>query len=416
MKPEDFVSLRDRARRAADARNGARSRSLYEQALRVAPGEHQIAVLHEMLDAFERLFEKGGSIVGEVVHRLAELAGEEEPRVQYMRGLEASRAARRLTKLEQIGKMEQAEHLLDKAASAMAQDSDAWGTLGGARRRLADYYAEAGRAEEAAHMRAKAIEAYAAGCRDHCDPYTTLNFIEERAISEPDAPFLRNEAERQKLVGALHARWREHVAGVDAPWPAFDLARGRYFLLQDLPSLFEDLRSAVHEAKKTSHYNDARTAVESTKESFKRLASTRPMDRERLEAAVTLLGALLHPDEWPNGQVFRAMVPETDHGRMRRSLDRLICDFEEANARTWNALSALVGQMNVELRADEERKFQEELSKISKKLEPTQVKVARYLWREAGEDLVKELIDTAGIPGAGLLAKILHQLASVPRS
>src|SRR5262249_46275 len=140
-----------------------------------------------------------------------------------------------------------------------------------------------------------------------------LNFLEYRAVvsarslagtkRENGPPLLRmvrSDEEREELARVLEVRRQQFRRGEDAPWAAFDLARGQHYLQPDVLRFVADLGVAVGEAQRVARSGSDRWMVEAAQASLRDLDDAGyPLDG--IEEALLLLGRAASADSWSAG-------------------------------------------------------------------------------------------------------------------
>ncbi len=181
-----------------------------------------------------------------------------------------------------------------------AHDPDLWGALAEALKRRV----EAG----ATQLQPKVIELYWRGILaspDLPDAYPLLYFIEERAIAEGIPPHRILEADPrdpdldlgEALRVALRLREQQFAQGHDAPWPAYDLARGRYYLRRMTDPegprprhlLLADLSTAARETLRVARHPQDRHPLAATARTCRRLRRAGIFAPDMLVAEALLL-------------------------------------------------------------------------------------------------------------------------------
>jgi hypothetical protein len=311
-----------------------------------------------------------------------------------------------------------AEADLRAAAEIIPFDADALGSLGGLYKRMGDW----ARAENAAGAReydSKMLDAYLAGAQGNRDAYCLLNYLEYRAVvaarllsertSPPtkDAgehvqsrpphypPILQRDAERderRELERALEVRRQQFQRGEDAPWAAFDLARGQHYLHPDVYRFLSDLGVAVKDAKRVAYGESDRWMVESAQRSLNELYEAGyPLDG--LEDAMLLLAHAATAEGWTAG-TWEPLARADDYlvAELRAARDSLLQQGASQLAAT-----AGLGEMFKGFRAraeqrwsrEDEERFQKALAEFSESVEAPAKKHLRVLWKLFGEEALK---------------------------
>lgn len=182
------------------------------------------------------------------------------------------------------------------------------------------------------------------------DATPLLGFLEERAIVEGRRPdqFLQDDPRdpdldlTQALRRALHLRAQQFDAGHDAPWPALELARGRYYLRRMADPrgphprhlLLADLSTGVAETWRVARASEDRVPLVQTAGTCRRLRQAGIFAPDMLLAEALLHDHLAHEAPW------RALDDEP----LARPAEREAARLALARSERLRVLQALVDQ------------------------------------------------------------------------
>ncbi len=254
----------------------------------------------------------------EVATALIALTQGSDARALVTRGVARSLVARRLyddrKHDEAWREARAAEADLLAAAEIIPFDADALGSLGGVYKRMSGWARAEDDADRADGYDASMLDAYLRGARDNRDAYCLLNYLECRAVVAARLLARQKKARRYPLMvrhdplrdeaseldRALQVRRQQFQRGEDAPWAAFDLARGQHYLKPDVYRFLSDLGVAVKDAKRVAQGESDRWMVETAQRSLRELYEAGyPLDG--LEDAVILLGRAATAEGWSAG-------------------------------------------------------------------------------------------------------------------
>jgi hypothetical protein len=283
-----------------------------------ARAEHGPPLLNAALDLCLDYLEKDAVEIVQVTDVLLALRPEADARALVARGVARSltaRAVRRTGAHEDAWSTARAGVVdLVAATKLMSVDADAWGSLGGLYKRMGAWARADGDADGARELDRLMLDAYAQGKRGNRDAYNVLNFLEYRAVvsaravaaltTEAQRPpllrMVRSEAEREELARALEVRQHQFRRSEDAPWAAFDLARGQHYLKPNVLRFLSDLGVAVEDARRAARGASDRWMVETAQTSLRDLYDAGyPLDG--LDDALLLLGRAASDEEWSAG-------------------------------------------------------------------------------------------------------------------
>jgi hypothetical protein len=297
----------------------------------------------------------------------------------------------------------EARQQLELSIELDSHDPDTFGTLGGLLKRMAQW-ATVLHPDQATPLEDAMLGAYQRGWSKTQHAYPLLNFVEQRATLRAK----RDPVALVELIGADEKELRETLAKAlkkresqlgnaqDRPWAAFDVARGRHYLRPNVPGFLEDLESAVGEARSVARVSSDRYMVATTRDSLASLASAR-VQLDGLTEAIELLELAVKDDDWFTGR------PTRPTAYLERELLTLRADLTEAFERQeWQSaqadarLRSFMRDAEVRWTRDDEVRFQAELVTWKRSLAPTELKVARALWKVVGTKTVDLL--AGGIP------------------
>lgn len=386
-----------RARRQAGRGAFWEASKLYADAVEHLEGTPAAAAAEEWLEYCLQVFGAGSDQALQAAEAFARSDEAEGPdRLRFLKGLALSQEARRVQKAGGPRAIEFAQAAREQLEQIEDKTSDDWGTLGGVLSRLAEWT----EGDERARFRADALEAYRAGSDPDPDPYCFLNYLVESLLLEGKLP--GGEDDEAKLDRLIRVRRRQFRSGIDAPWPAFDIALARWLMKPDAVSLVEDLGVAVREAQAAAHSHEDAWMVDTALRTWKRLAGERGT-HHGAGLAVTYLGHQLEEHRWFASALPRAARPEdllTDRlAELKRTLSA-------QHRSTFDRISALDEAITARWSDEDERAFEEWIEENRQSWESTDRKLARLLWRigksaigDKGGDLVREVGAALGLLG-----------------
>jgi hypothetical protein len=358
-----------------------------DAAARMTPAERR-RPLDAALEICLEYFERDADETILVATSLCELTHRRDGRALVARGVARSLRARRAwAAADREGALRlarEAERDLKDATAFVAFDTDAWGSLGGLYKRMAQWATQEKNDAEAAEHQKAMLEAYASGMKQGPDAYPLLNFLECRAVIDKALPIVRDAAEAEQLERALYVRKRQFTRGEDAPWAAFDIARGQHYLRPNVPRFLHDLQVAIDDARRVARRATDRWMVETAAASLRDLHEA-DVYLDGLENALLLVRRAVVDDAWfagswgPLGRPEDFLVAELRAARA--DLDALSTGNQAAHAMLFRHIALAEQRWSEE---DEER-FADELEKFQKDIEPPAKKELRVLWKLFGE-------------------------------
>jgi hypothetical protein len=309
------------------------------------------------------------------------------------------------------GRREEAWALASEARAhfkeAAAQDElnpDVFGSLGGLLKRTAQWARELHPGEVVA-LEDAMLSAYETGWQRVPDAYPLLNYIEQRAalaaLRSPSATQREligkdESALRRALQQALRTREGQLGNEQNRPWAAFDLARGRHYLHPNVPGFLEDLSIAVREARSMARVPDDRYPVTTTCDSLRALLAAN-VRLEGLAEGLDLLERAVASDDWFSER------PQASAPYLERELQQLQATLSEfadqqlrLSAQTGDQVTSFVRASELRWSREDEERFQAELVKWKRELEPAELKIVRGLWKVFGAKALEAL--TGGVP------------------
>jgi hypothetical protein len=387
--------------------------SLYWEAWESLPADEKPTlgppILHAALDLCLDYLEQDAPETLRIVEALDVLSQKTDGRALSVRAVWRSIRARHLwSRGEHDAAWEHAiaaERDLLAAISITDYDTEAWGSLGGLYKRMADWsdaIEDEGRAE---HYRRSMMEAYKTGAEKGPDAYQLLNYFEYRAVVERAAPIVRSDEERDRLDRALRVRKRQFSRGEDTPWAAFDLARGQHYLRPNVPRFLHDLGVAVEDARRAARTASDRWMVETAVKSLRDLFEAGvPLDG--LEEGLLLVQRAVIDDGWVAGSWGALGRPdEFLTAELRAAQDRLV-QIQNAQIKEGELREQLFGYIaRAERRwsEEDEERFEGELRRFQRDIEPPAKKSLRVLWRMFGGKAMDWAIAAGPIPAAATL-------------
>ncbi len=305
------------------------------------------------------------------------------------------------------------------ALELFEHDSDAWASLGGLCKRMAQWARTSKDLDKAESLRKEMLDAYERGMQVGNAPYPTLNFLEYRSIEQPDQSMIRNPEEAAALDAVLHLRKQQFLRGEDAPWAAFDIARGQHYLTPNVPRFLRDLEVAIDDARRTARRASDRWRVVSAVTSLRDLFEAR-VPVEGLSEALLLVHRAVDDDGWMAGS----------WGPLGRPGDYLSAELRDAR-QAFESLAAEARASQSQLSQflivaeqrwteDDEEKFaqrleaqreqlEKEVNEFKRLVEPQAKKNLRVLWKMFGDDALAWACRTADValPGAGKVGELV---------
>lgn len=366
-------------------------------------------ILHAALDICLDYLEQDAPETLRVAEALDALAPQNDGRALSVRAVWRSIRARHLWAR---GEPDQAwEHALSAERDLLAAisiadyDTDAWGSLGGLYKRMADWSDEIEDEGRAEHYRRSMLEAYRTGAAKGPDAYQLLNFFEYRAVLDRETPIVRSDEERDRLDRALRLRKRQFGLGEDMPWAAFDLARGQHYLKPNVPRFLHDLGVAVEDARRAARTASDRWMVETAVKSLRDLYEAGVV-LDGLEDGLLLVQRAVIDDGWVAGSWGALGRPdEFLTAELRAAQDRLVqiqnAQIKEGELR--EQVFAYVTRAERRWSEEDEERFAEEMARFKRDIEPGAKKSLRVLWRIFGGKALDWAIAAGPIPGAAAI-------------
>lgn len=284
-----------------------------------------------------------------------------------------------------------------------AYDPDTQGSLGGLLKRLAEWAGVVAPSQVQALQDAM-LAAYYKGADLGGHAYPLLNFIEQRAVlaqrrdSAAQPVLIRPEETdlRTKLQAALQTRKQQVVARQDRPWAAFDLARGRHYLMPNVAGFLEDLAHAVEDARLMARHPDDRYMVTTTCHSLRGLLAAN-VQMEGLQEGIAYLESVVVSDNW---FLERPVQPIKYIEQELNDLHATVLELAEQQltqlARQGGAISEFIQATELRWSREDEEKFQQGLAAWKRSLEPTEGKLLRALWKLFGAKALEAA--SGGVP------------------
>lgn len=378
--------------------------------------ELYLTALHQALDICGEYFTKDADETLETARLLVELSQRSDARALSVLGAGLSLRSRRSFASRELDlawkEAREAEACLLEATKHCPFDSDAWGTLGGLYKRMASWAKLAQDAAASASFARQMLDAYRTGMRQGPDPYPTLNYLEQRAVLEPNQPLVRGQ-ERELLERALDVRRNQFARGEDAPWAAFDLARGQHYLNPNVPRFLNDLNIAIEDARRVARRASDRWMVDTAVTSLRDLFEAN-VPLEGLQEALLLARAAVVDDGWVAGNWGPLGRPEDFLAAELRAARAQLTELEQQGSVANEKLLGYVRQAEQRWsEADEERfnrEAEKELAQFKLDLESPVKKQIRVLWKVFGDDAIQWLV-AGGVgavaPAAGVAVPLI---------
>lgn len=286
---------------------------------------------------------------------------------------------------------------LETAATEDPLDADTFGTLGGLLKRMAACAAVL-HPDQVQTLEDAMLKAYERGWSTTPHAYPLLNYLEQRAVlrasREPGVgarPLIAPSEAPLRLALGKATKTREAQLGKsqDRPWAAFDVARGRHYLNQNVPGFLEDLEQAVQEARSVARVPSDRFMVTTTCDSLRALLDAN-VALEGLEEGIGLLDRAVEHDDW---FLSRPQYPTPYLQRELLELRVTLTDALDRQAALTKAHAADVADfiqaMELRWSREDEERFQAGLAEWKKQLEPKDLKILRGLWKLLGSRAVE---------------------------
>jgi hypothetical protein len=321
----------------------------------------------------------------------------------------------------------EAERDLRDATARTPFDTDAWGTLGGLYKRMAQWAKQRKNDAMAETYRTAMLQAYAVGMKQGPDAYPLLNFLEYRAVIGKTLPIVRDAAEKAQLERALYVRKRQFARGEDAPWAAFDIARGQHYARTSVPRFLSDLQVAIDDARRVARRASDRWMVDSAVTSLRDLHEAGVL-LDGLEEALLLTQRAVVDDDWFAGNWGPLGRPEdflvSELRAARADIDALASRNQAAQelllrhvARTEERWSEQDEERFAEELDNKTRKLNEEVAQFKQDIEPPVKKQLRVLWKLFGENALEWAFTATAtaiapvlLPGAAVVSKYVTHL------
>lgn len=292
---------------------------------------------------------------------------------------------------------------LEEAAAADPLNPDVFGTLGGLLKRMARWAAEL-HPDRARALEDAMLSAYERGATPTPHAYPLLNYIEQRAVlaarrnPAAAAPELIRPDEialRAALQRALATRTEQLGNRLDRPWAAFDLARGRHYLRPNVPGFLQDLALALDDARSVARVPADRFMVETALDSLRDLRDAH-VHLEGLPEAIELLEDGIADDAWFIERP-RSQTPflERELQQLQSFLSELSEQQLRLSARQNERVASFIRATELRWSREDEERFQGEIAKFKRDLEPTELKILRSVWKVFG---AKTLETFTGVP------------------
>lgn len=369
-------------------------------------------LLHAALDLCLEYLEKDAAETLRVADALIALSSGKDSRALSVRGVWRSLRARQLwqggkrAEAWEFGQM--AEHDLKAALVVSDFDTEAWGSLGGLYKRMAEWSYQIGEEAKAKDYQQRMLDAYHAGAQKGCDAYLLLNYLEYRSVFEKKLPLVRSAVEAEMLDRALRLRRRQFHLNEDMPWAAFDLARGQHYLKSNIPRFLNDLSIAVEDARKTARAASDRWMVETAMKSLRDLYEA-GVELEGLEDGLLLVQRAIMDDGWIAGSWGELGRPDDFlSSELRAAQDKLV-QIQNIQTRESDMRERLLDYIDRAERKwseEDEARFQDEIAQFRQDIEPNAKKTLRVLWRIFGNQAVEWALKSGPVPAAaGIIAK-----------
>lgn len=403
-----------------------------ESAEKAGSADEALSFCDDALDLCLNYFPSDDDETFEVAKRVDGLSGG-DARASKAIGVRHSVLARRAwskgSRDEATAEFTKAEVALDRAISLLEDDADARSCLGGLYRRRAEWTTKR---EEAAEFETKALSAYEEGARRSQSAYPVLNAIEYGAVvrhrrdvatakaagatagQTPSAVLFLSDADpmRARLEKAIFIRRKQLARNEDAPWPAFDLARGNHYLKPNVLRMLADLDVAIEDVRRVARGPSDNWMLESAARSYRELYEAEvPIDG--LDEALQLLQRAAFDDRWSSadwGSLAEQREPylAKELGELRAGLEALRPVAAQGKAAA-EVLQRFIDATKHRWTIEDEERFQRETDAFLKGIEPAGKRVARTLFKAAGGDAAQaglELLLTP-VPGGSLIAKVV---------
>jgi hypothetical protein len=287
---------------------------------------------------------------------------------------------------EAYDRAEIAKKALERAIAAAPFDTDAWGTLGGVYKRIARWKVASGDTAGAEKYRALMVEAYREGASNGPDPYPLLNFLEYRAVVTR-SPKVVLDGDAKGLERALSIRKQQLSRGENAPWAAFDVARGQHYLQPNVPRLLADLDVAIQDARRVASRASDRWMVETACASLRDLHEAGvPIDG--LEEAILLVHRAVVDDAWFAGSWGPLGRPEPYLTSELRDVHRALVGFDASSVGAHQDVRSFIARAESRWTQEDEERYAQDLDQDVRRLRmtvaPAARKPLRTLWKACG--------------------------------
>ena len=383
-----LAALLRRAASERDAHKPYLAYRLYRHVAEVSrDGAERLLALERALDLCLAYFAKDSDESLATASELCELTERRDGRALVALGVGRSLRSRRLWQPPDTraawDEARRAEECLKAATQLLEFDTDAWGSLGGLYKRMASWSEHGEDLAGQARYQEAMLAAYQSGMERGVDPYPTLNFLEYRAVFARALPIV-TEQECSRLQLALDVRKNQFARAEDAPWAAFDIARGQHYLKPNVPRFLNDLGVAIEDARSVARRASDRWMVETAVTALRDLYNAGvPVDG--LEEALLLCRQAVVDDAWVAGNWGALGKPEeflvTELRAARAELEALAQLTRNAHGQ----LSRHIQQAELRWSEADEQRFNEELAKFRREVEPGHKKQVRVLWKLFGE-------------------------------
>jgi hypothetical protein len=337
-------------------------------------------------------FEKDAEDTIEVASALSDLGGTPNARALVALGAARSMESRAMWDrgyAQQAYELaELAKKALERALTASPFDTDAWGTLGGVYKRVAKWKQASGDLAGAERYRALMLEAYRAGASNGPDPYPILNYLEYRAVVTR-SPKVVLDGEVKALERSLYIRKQQLARGENAPWAAFDLARGQHYLRPNVPRFLSDLDVAIQDARRVARRSSERSMVERACTALRDLHEAGvPIDG--LDEATLLVRRAVVDDAWFAGSWGPLGRPEPYLVAELREACRALAELDVPSPTAQSDVRSFVARAESGWTEADEERFSQELERDVRRfkasVEPVVRKPLRTLWKACGDD------------------------------
>jgi hypothetical protein len=363
---------------------------LFRDAATKQSGSEQRHSLESALDVCIEYFDKAAEETLETADRLCELGP--NPRALVVSGAGRSIAARAVwasgDKVGARAMMTKAVEGIRKAIALTPFDTDAWGTLGGAYKRLSEWERSEGNELRAKDCAKKMLEAYEKGAENGPDPYPILNFLEYRAVFERNTQIVRSKEESERLERALYVRKRQFDKNENPPWAAFDIARGQHYLRPNLPRFLSDLDVAIGDARRAARRASDRWMVDTACKSLRDLFEAE-VQMDGLEEALVLVRAAVVDDGWFAGNWGPLGRPEQYLAKELRDAQAQLAALAASSVETDARLAQFAARAESRWTQEDEERFAKELDEFKTEIATADKKQLRVLWKLFGGEAVK---------------------------